>query len=41
MGTRPRLAAVKDREVNVNIKGEKLRVHKCKHLVLLMKVDMA
>ena len=37
MGTRPRLAAVKDREVNVNINGEKLKqVHNCKHLGVIV-----
>ena len=37
MGTRPRLAAVKDREVDVNINGEKLKqVHSCKHLGVIV-----
>ena len=37
MGTRPRLAAVKDREVNVDINGERLkRVHSCKHLGVIV-----
>ena len=38
IGTRPRLAAVKDHEVNVNIKGEKLRVRSCKHLGFIEQV---